>query len=247
MSYSIRHLHCLALLACLLGTPRAVDAATIVGGSALLTPAHADQLETWLGEGLIQLTNIYTKQTGDTSAAFHAAADGQGRTFSVIEVLGQDFNGQPQLIGGYNPQSWQSAGGFTITAADALRTAFLFNLSTGEIQRQNLNAQPGRGDVQTLNEAGRGPTFGFGSDIFVNGDMNSGYAVNYSYGGTEFTNDILAGIQGSHEPLQFGRLEVFKITPVPEPTALGAALVSSVLLVGQSSRRLSRNNPSRGA
>jgi hypothetical protein len=40
---------------------------------------------------------------------------------------------------------------------------------------------------------------------------------------------------------------VFKITPVPEPTALGAALVSSVLLVGQSSRRLSRNNPSRGA
>lgn len=35
------------------------SAATILGGSALLTTSYANQLESWLGEGNITITNIY--------------------------------------------------------------------------------------------------------------------------------------------------------------------------------------------
>ena len=47
--------------------------------ATLITAADQSQLESWLGEGPLTLTNIYTKKAGDTAANFHAAVDGQGR------------------------------------------------------------------------------------------------------------------------------------------------------------------------
>jgi hypothetical protein len=115
------------------------SAAIVVGGSELLTPAYAQQLQDWLGEGPIALTNIFTKATGDTSADFHAAADGQGRTFSVLEVLTVNGEVATQIIGGYNPQSWSSNAGWHLSPTNAERTAFLFNLSTTEKQDQKAD------------------------------------------------------------------------------------------------------------
>ena len=100
---------CATAAAALALLPTTGSAATIVGGSDLLTAADAAQLEIWLGQGPLTLTNIFDKAASDDSFAFHAAADGKGATFSVIEVVGMwggDVFDKPVLIGGYNPQSW---------------------------------------------------------------------------------------------------------------------------------------------
>jgi hypothetical protein len=98
-----------AVMVVLLGGMQAAEATPVIGGSGFLTDAYASQLEGWLGEGPIQLTNIFTKKAGDRAQAFHAAADGQGRTFTVIEVFYGAGNSQHSVIGGYNPQSWSSS------------------------------------------------------------------------------------------------------------------------------------------
>jgi hypothetical protein len=214
------------------------SAGVIVGGSELLSAADADQLENWLGEGPIQLTNIYTKQAGDDSLDFHAAVDGRGRTFSVIEVLpgvyysqdvilGDRFvDHQRQVIGGYNPQSWdETIGDFRYTPDDADRKAFLFNMDTDEIQRQQLGL--GYGEYQTSNHWMYGPTFGVGYDIHVGETLNDGYALNYSYGAGPGFDSILAGTDYYLENLQIGKIEVFtieplQVAPVPELTSAAA-------------------------
>jgi hypothetical protein len=219
------------------GLSSQLSASVVVGGSTLLNQAYADQLETWLGEGPITLTKIYAKQTGDDSFDFHAAVDGKGRTFSVIEILANSAtdvvtgqtNNLYQIIGGYNPQSWRSDGrdgDWNYTPADADRTAFLFNLTTSEIQRQSLTAHPSNGEYQTYNWSFYGPTFGGGHDIHVRFDLSSGYTYNNSYGGTSFSNNILSGGAYYHNPVGYGAIEVFQITAgiansaTPEPTPL---------------------------
>lgn len=72
----------------------------------LLTPAFELQLEAWLGEGDLDFTNVYTRIAADDNLDFHAAADGQGRTFTLVEVV---WLGNTYVIGGYNPQSWRTA------------------------------------------------------------------------------------------------------------------------------------------
>lgn len=192
--------------------------AVVIGGS-LLTPGDANQIETWLGEGPITLTNIYTKVTGQTAFDFHTAADGQGRTVSVMKV----FDGvSTQLIGGYNPQSWAPLDAYHITPLDAQRTAFLFNLTGTIIQRQNLISEgaAGSGQYQTYNFVFQGPTFGTGYDLFVDFSLNSGDANNFSYGGTSGTDNILNGV-ASYTPFEVGALDVFSVASVvPEPASL---------------------------
>jgi hypothetical protein len=68
-----------------------------VGGS-LLDQSGANQLASWLGEGDLTITNIFSHTNGDgkTAADFHAAADNQGRTFSLYSVRAGTYNGYDQ-------------------------------------------------------------------------------------------------------------------------------------------------------
>jgi hypothetical protein len=84
-------LACSALLL-VVSSPLAAPAAIISGPTALLTQAYADQLESWLDEGTIEITRIYEKQAGHTSQNFHNAVDGKGRTFVLMEVLAGTYN-----------------------------------------------------------------------------------------------------------------------------------------------------------
>ena len=60
----------LAAVAICVGLAAAAQATPIiVGGSALLTAGTASQLETWLGEGPLTLTNIFTMTVGFASDA----------------------------------------------------------------------------------------------------------------------------------------------------------------------------------
>src|SRR5262249_23673988 len=114
-----------------------VAATTVVGGSSLLGASDLTQLQTWLGEGPLTLTNLFSRTPGDgkTSSSFHAAVDGKGPTFSVVEV--QDTQGNVrQVVGGYDPQSWDSSGAYHLTPNAVNQTGFLFNLTTGDLQLQ---------------------------------------------------------------------------------------------------------------
>src|SRR5699024_4412620 len=131
----------------------------------------------WLGKDSVQLSNIFTKTTGSTAADFHAAADGKGATIVVMEAVTK--SGQSFLLGGYNPSAWASSGGYAVTNEDSLRTAFLFNLPSDTILRQMLSAQhlETLGSYQPLNEAGMGPTFGWGHALQMAGDLTRGSSL----------------------------------------------------------------------
>lgn len=182
------------------------NAGVIVGGTSILTnPADVAQLETWLGEGSLTLTNIFTKGVdGTTSQEWHAAVDGKGRTFSVLVATVHDpdaDNGNgayvDQIFGGYNPVSWDSTTDFRITNPDSERTAFIFNLGTGVIQTQCKTTDDDNcgndsdtnnvfGATQTRNNPSFGPSFGGGYDLGVNQTLDTARFQNHSYGAYPF-------------------------------------------------------------
>ena len=204
-------------------------------GTSLLSPAYQTQLENWLGEGQLSLTNIYTKAAGDTSLDFHKASDAKGRTFSVMEAT--NSSGQTWLVGGYNPQSWSSTDGMHVTMDDSARTAFLFNLTSGVMLpqlKQYFNGD-GIGKDQTYNNADYGPTFGYGHDLYVPRDLTNGGSsllYTYNYLGQPSTGvSLLDGSIWKGYDVSYGAIQIFSISAVPEPAML-QLLLAGLLLVG---------------
>lgn len=220
--------------------PCIASAATIVGGSDLLSAADATQLESWLGEGPLTLTNIFDKATGDDSYTFHAAADGMGRTFSVMEVVVDDYD-HPVLIGGYNPQSWSSINDYNLTPLDVDRTAFVFNLTQGVKFDQRKDADSTNyGLYQTVNHEGSGPTFGGGFDLYVGPSLSLGSSLLYSYGrDNDLTRDLAGWPNGGGHPWNVMQIEVFTISAVPEPETW-ALMLGGLGMLGIATRRCRR-------
>lgn len=198
-------------------------ASAVIGGTSLLSTANVDQLATWLGQGSIDLTNIFTKQAGNTSFDFHAAADGKGATFVVMQVT--DTNtGLTGLVGGYDPLSWSSDGGWYLVDPLAT-TGFLFNLTSGVFSAERTDWQ---GQYQTYNSSNYGPTFGGGHDLYVDDSLTFSYMYAWSYATQNGSN--LLGQSSYSFDLAVSSLEVFTISPgntVPEPTSI--ALVGLAL------------------
>jgi hypothetical protein len=198
----------------------------------LLTSAHELQLETWFGQGNLTFSNIFTKVAGDgqDTQDFQNASYLKGATFTLLSVEGSVPTGSPgdsnlptQIIGGYNPQSWgiASSNGWILTPNDADRTAFIYNLTAGVIQRQNLIGEgrqtsgiPGMdsGAFQTA-AMPFGPQFGGGSDITVESLLETGSTFNYSYGGfSEFQPITFGGTTDGYsyiDRFQITRLEIY--------------------------------------
>ncbi len=226
-------------LLCLVAAAPASAQTQIAGGSNLLSQSHADQLGTWLGEGPIKISRIFTKSTGGASSvAFHAAADGQGRTFSVWSATGSFGT---HLVGGYNPQSWNISGNYNLNPTNAGRTAFIFDLTSGVRRSQDL-VDADNGNFQTLNDPSFGPTFGGGFDLSSDRFLAAGYSNGYSYNGVTGagTNNLFALNGATHYTI--GELETFTIGPadasssaVPEPASL--ALILPGLLAMSTLRR----------
>jgi hypothetical protein len=216
-------------------------AGDIVGGSVLLKPAQQAQLETWLGRSDVHLTNIYTLQQGHSAADFHAAADGKGSTFSLLQVT----NGTDHwLVGGYNPQSWDSSGSWHETPLDSERTGFVFNLSTSMVYHQVPSSYilPSQGAKQTWNSPAVGPAFGQGGDLWVNGDMQTAYSWLFTYGDPALQGTSL--IDGSMPaPLpnlvRVEGLEVLAISTAPEPSTV-AMLGTGLAVTAWAARRRQR-------
>ena len=210
----------------------------------MLDATSVNQLEAWLGEGPLTLTNLFTKDASDPtkndSRDWHAAVDGAGRTFSLWEVVTSNGAGGVDnfIFGGYNPQSWSSAGSYNFTTPDAERTAFIFNLTTGTRLDQckstdnitcgyDFDSSNFVGRHQTYNNPNYGPTFGGGLDLYVNFNLSRGWNYTHSYG-----NPAGDAGHGAKSPLdnnnsnygwiRVGTLETFGISPyaVPEPGTL---------------------------
>jgi hypothetical protein len=214
-------------------------AGNVIGGSTLLDASREAQLERWLGAGQLNLQNVYTRGPGDTSLDFHEGADGKGATFTLLEVT--NGGGESYLVGGYNPQSWASADGWHETDRDWQRTAFLFNMTAPAVYRQVLSdyVLPSQGKRQTFNEADLGPVFGSGPDLYVNKTLDGAVSWQLSYGNPR--NEGISIVDGSlnGEPLHVNALEIFAISPVPEPGSV-AMLLAGIGVVGIARRRRPR-------
>lgn len=214
------------------------------GGSAsassLFTAADQSLLAGWLGEGKLALNEIYAKAAGDTAADFHRAVDGKGRTFTVMQAT--DELGRSWLVGGYNPQSWSSDGGYNITSDQSSRTGFIFNLTSGKMHMQTPKtyALDSIGSFQTYNDLHSGPTFGVGHDLYVPDDLtHGGYSLLYSYVSpdvNEFNTSLLDGSAFVRPNITFGDIQVYAIAAVPEPAPV-LMLVAGLGLLGLARRR----------
>ena len=215
--------------------------------ASLLTTADQAQLETWLGTGNLTFTNIYTLAAGDTTADFHAAVDGMGPTITLMQIYGNGgYAGvadiSTQIVGGYDPLSWSSSGGYNTPAS---RDGFIFNLSFGFDTIQDQNALPYQGQFQTYNSAVLGPTFGAGFDLVagdqfggVLGNLGYGFADQYSYGGGLQTIVYGGGNLGNLDVFNVSAIEVYTFAPaqsgVPDASGtiglLGGALAGLAAL-----------------
>jgi hypothetical protein len=220
-------------------------AAVVIGGSDLLTLTHAAQMETWLTgdpqlaySGPLAFTNIFDKASGDTSADFHAAVDGKGPTFFVMEATAA--GGVTQIIGGYKPISWTLSGNYITNPTVADRIAFIFNLISTTTLQQTAGAL---GDSQSYNNPAHGPTMGEGHDIYVDSTLSAGHVYAASYclnpaGGCTGGTDVIGGDGGGGQTaVTYGALEVFTISAdVPIPAA-APLLLGALGLTGWIARR----------
>jgi hypothetical protein len=235
---SVRTLASVVVSSFLSFTALSATAGTVTGGS-LLSATDADQLETWLGSGDLDFTNIWSGVAGvATASSFHAAVDGAGPTFSLFGIT--NGNGTNAIIGGYTQEDW---------SGDAYKTdltAFIFNLTSGEIQ--NVEAASADRAIRTAPHFF--PTFGNGHDIFAGVTIlgtNSGgldvYSDGYSYSqGYDVSQGQITvvgdsgGASGDSGTLEHhwsvNSLEVYTFAPAalpPAPVPAGVPLMAGAL------------------
>lgn len=222
--------------ALLLGFLLPAQAGVIRGGSALLDTGGHAQLERWLGQGRFDLLKVFTRADGDTSARFHAAADGRGPTFTLMEVTND--SGKSFLVGGFNPQSWSSTDGWHNTRSDAYRTAFIFNMTEPAVYRQVPAGfvLPSQGERQTFNGIDYGPTFGTGHDLYVTESLKAAFSWQVTYGDPLDSGLSIIDRTPGGRLVRVDALEVFTLSPVPEP-ATAAMLLGGLALLGGAARR----------
>lgn len=198
------------------------NAGTIKGASTLLDTSSELQLETWLGKASLNLTNIFTKTSENSTAMdFHLAVDGKGPTF-IIMAATDNFLGITSLIGGYNPGSWTSQG-----IRQNFGSAFLFNLSENVYLPQGLSSPFN----DFYGSSDHGPQFGL-TDLSVYSDLTRASSQLIGYGIQNHQFQSLADLinRPSHGELTISSLEVFSVSAVPEPPTYALLLAGLGLI-----------------
>ncbi|XZE44443.1 PEP_CTERM-anchored TLD domain-containing protein [Pirellulaceae bacterium SH467] len=246
------------------------QAAFVVGGGGLMTQDYADTIQNWLGNGEIQLTKIYAKQGRESASHFQAAVVGKSRTITLVEILdtqsatafspnspsGKTISLSHQVVGGYNPNVWKFDNIPTYSSGASDKTAFLFNLNSGEKFSQLSSYF---GDLQTPNRIDYGPAFGF-EDLVIDISLTGGNAKGYAYGlvpsvddrrsivmTNESDENLVTGVTG----FAIGAIEVYSISSiaaVPEPATMvlwGLGAIGLGAVQKKMRRRVSRDQSRR--
>jgi hypothetical protein len=219
--------------------------AQVIGNSALMTQAFEQQLESYIGTGYLDFTNIFTKDS--TNAAYndsydwHRDVESKGATVSLMEII-SNVDQSRVVVAGYNPFSWNTSGAYIYSTST---TAFLVNLTHSNLfQKHTID------NAVTYNAAYYGPTFGYGHDFVVNANLTTGYTnIGFSYGDrarytTPDYRQSLAGT-GGNKNWTVGKLETFTLTAglyepltpvipvdsVVPPTAVSAPLMGGGLML----------------
>lgn len=181
------------------------NAGIVTNATDTLTGAGHEQLSEWLGED-VNLTRIFAKGVdGNNSRDWHDAVDGQGRTFTVMEI----FNGDGRMvIGGYNSNSWMSN-----NTQSSSTTSFLFNLTNNGFYEKNNRYSNGL--YATYNHNYLGATFSAVGDLRTNESLSGGYAnIGHTYGDTtQFgSDDYREEFTGSFDSWTIGSYETFTLS-----------------------------------
>jgi len=248
----------LAVQVCFLSNT--AKAVSFISGSSFLTHSQADQISTWLKDtpgltytGDLVFTRVFRRNDDVPSifnnaiTGFHGSSDGIGPTITLLQVYG-GANPNPQIIGGFNPQSWHQGGGYNFSPLDD-RKAFIFNFDLQgngpAIYRQSTHAF-GQGHYQTYNHSASGPGFG-ASDLYVDFTQSGGFAAMSSYCvhnatlACEWTGQVSIVGEAFTTNISVMQFEVFTIesslvvqaaTPVPAALPLFAGGLGLIGLLG---------------
>lgn len=214
-----------------------VQAGTVNGGT-LLSGADADQLETWLGVGDQDFTNIWSGVAGvATAASFHAAVDAAGPTFSIYDITLGDTSSA--LIGGYTQLSWGAGNGYAFDPS-----AFIFNLTTGELQTVQHGPRSILQSSYGFAAFGNGHDIGGGNGVLGTcfGTVDAlcdGYTYSVAYDQAQGQISI-AGDSGSgsgdsgfhYEHIVVNSLEVYTFAPAAAQVPLPAGGVLLITALG---------------
>lgn len=142
------------------------------------------------------------------------------------------------LVGGFNPQHWSPTNGWHDTPTDPYRTAFVFNMTQPALYRQVLSSYvlPSQGERQTFNGIDYGPTFGAGHDLYVNASLTAAFSWRLTYGDPLESGLSIVDRSPCGEIVRVDALEVFTLSPIPEP-ANYAMLLGGLALLGGAARR----------
>ncbi len=194
----------------------AASAGVVTNETALLSGSDHAQLSEWLGSDF-DLTRIFAKEDGDTAQDWHAAVDGQGATFTVMELFDNDTN-ERTIIGGYNSISWSSQSTWGTSTEN-----FLFNLSNDLLFEKNNRYKSGR--IAVLNSESYGSAFGGGFDLYVDKNLETGYAnIGHTYGDMDQYADesYRESFTGSYNNWTIGAYETYTLSASTSDFGTGA-------------------------
>jgi len=226
----------LAFAGLVLSVSGLANAGLINGGSDIIDHDDLIQLGDWLGNGDIDLTNIFTKTGIKNSTDWHNAVNGKGATFTLIEAT---YGNNTFIFGGYNDYSWNNSSTYNSVNYD-VDNSFLFSLTN------DVKLEHSRYTYSTYGGTNYGATFGGGHDLHVNSSLTSGYSnLGHTYGDTsaygQNSNRII--LAGNFSNWQIQKYETFTInqaTPhsdVPEPSTLA---IFALGIMGLAARRFKK-------
>jgi hypothetical protein len=99
---------------------------------------------------------------------------------------------------------------------------------------------PSQGERQTYNASNHGPTFGQGPDLLVNDRLDTALSWQVSYGNPLDQGKSIIDRSLGGQLFHIDALQLYAVSPVPEPAAAGMLAVGLGVLAMLSRRRRAR-------